>query len=211
MNIMPFAKLVKEMAFMTTKIVNEARKEHNAGTPLLTESEQQQWDAWNATQRNYPRDACVPHLVAGQAAITPGAVALVAGYQRLSYRELNQRANQLAHYLQTLDVGPNVLVGLCIERSLDLVVGLLGILKAGGAYVPLDPTYPPERLTFMLRDAQVPVLVTQQHQAACLSYEGPQVICLDSDAAVLAQQSASNPVPAVTADDLAYVIYTSGS
>src|SRR2546425_7822097 len=189
MNIMPFAKLVKEMAFMTTKIVNEARKEHNAGTPLLTESEQQQWDAWNATQRNDPRDACVPHLVAGQAAITPGAVALVAGNQRLTYRELNWRANQLAHYLQSLGVGPNVLVGLCIERSLDMVVGLLGILKAGGAYVPLDPTYPSERLVFMLEDAHVPVLVTQQWLATHIPVHGMRVVCLDADAAALAQQS----------------------
>src|SRR5436305_7630768 len=116
--------------------------------------EQLQVAAWNTTQQDYPCNVCVPQLVALQAVATPEAVALVAGYQRLSYRELNQRANQLAHYLQTLDVGPNVLVGLCIERSLDLVVGLLGILKAGGAYVPLDPTYPPNRLAFMLEDAR---------------------------------------------------------
>ena len=196
---------------MTTKIVNEARKEHNAGTPLLTESEQQQLDAWNATQRNYPRDACVPHLVAGQAAITPGAVALVAGNQRLTYRELNQRANQLAHYLQTLGVGPNVLVGLCVERSLDMVVGLLGILKAGGAYVPLDPSYPPDRLAFMMEDAQAPVLVTQQHLVSRLPAQQAQVICLDADAAALARQSTTDPLSAITADDLVYIIYTSGS
>src|SRR2546421_7638896 len=211
MNLMPFAKLVKEMAFMTTKIVNEARKEHNAGTPLLTESEQQQLDAWNATQRNYPRDAYVPHLVAGQAAITPGAVALVAGNQRLTYRELNQRANQLAHYLQTLGVGPNVLVGLCVERSLDMVVGLLGILKAGGAYVPLDPSYPPDRLAFMMEDAQASVLVTQQHLVSRLPAQQAQVICLDTDATVLARQSTTDPISAITADDLVYIIYTSGS
>ena len=196
---------------MTTKIVNEAREEHNAGTPLLTESEQQQWDAWNATQRNYPRDACVPHLVAGQAAITPGAVALVAGNQRLTYRELNQRANQLAHYLQTLGVGPNVLVGLCVERSLDMVVGLLGILKAGGAYVPLDPSYPPDRLAFMMEDAQASVLVTQQNLVSRLPAQQAQVICLDTDATVLARQSTTDPISAITADDLVYIIYTSGS
>ena len=196
---------------MTTKIVNEARKEHNAGTPLLTESEQQQLDAWNATQRNYPRDACVPHLVAGQAAITPGAVALVAGNQRLTYRELNQRANQLAHYLQTLGVGPNVLVGLCVERSLDMVVGLLGILKAGGAYVPLDPSYPPDRLAFMMEDSKAPVLVTQQHLVSRLPAQQAQVICLDTDATVLARQSTTDPISAITADDLVYIIYTSGS
>ena len=187
------------------------REQQYADTPQLTDIERQQLVEWNTTQQDYLCNTCVPQLVALQTAATPEAGALVAGNQRFSYSELNQRANQLAHYLQALNVGSNVLVGLCIERSLDLVVGLLGILKAGGAYVPLDPTYPPERLTFMLRDAQVPVLVTQQHQAAGLSYEGAQVICLDSDAAVLAEQSVSNPVPAVTADDLAYVIYTSGS
>src|SRR5436305_9931281 len=187
MNIMYYIKLVKEMPFMTTKIVNEVQKQHNADTsllPLLTESEQHQLAAWNATQQNYSRDACVPHLVAGQAAATPGAVALVAGHQSLTYRELNQRANRLAHYLQTLGVRPNVLVGLCMERSLDMAVGLLGILKAGGAYVPLDSTYPPERLAFMLEDSRVPILVTHQHLVTRLPTREAQVVCLDSDAAV---------------------------
>src|SRR6266516_5210204 len=211
MNIMPFIKLVKEVPFITMKIVNEVQKEHNADTPLLTESEQRQLTTWNATQQKYPQDACVPHLVAGQAAATPDAVALVAGNQRLTYRELNQRANQLAHYLQTLGVRPNVLVGLCVERSLDMVVGLLGILKAGGAYVPLDPSYPPDRLAFMVEDAQAPVLVTQQHLVSRLPAQQAQVICLDADAAALARQSTTDPDAKATADDLAYVIYTSGS
>src|SRR5436305_10850958 len=110
----------------------------------LTEIEQQLLAEWNATKRNYPQDGCVPQLIAVQAAATLDGVALVMGNQVLSYRELNKRVNRLAHYLQSLGVGPNVLVGCCMERSFDLVVGLLGILKAGGAYVPLDPTYPPE-------------------------------------------------------------------
>jgi amino acid adenylation domain-containing protein len=164
-----------------------------------------------ATQQDNPRDTCVPQLVAAQAATTPDAVALVANDQVLSYRELNCRANQLAHYLRTLGVGPNVLVGCCVERSLDMVVALLGILKAGGAYVPLDPTHPPERLAFMLEDAQVPVLITKQPLATRLPTLRAQVVYLDVDAAVLAQQSETNPVPTVTADDLVYVIYTSGS
>src|SRR6266487_1924044 len=202
------------MPFMTTKIVNEVQKQHNADIPLLpllTESEQHQLAAWNATQQNYPRNACVPHLVAGQATVTPDAVALVAGHQRLTHRELHQRANQLAHYLQTLGVRPNVLVGLFVERSLDMVVGLLGILKAGGAYVPLDPSYPPDRLAFMVEDAQAPVLITQQHLVSRLPAQQARVICLDADAAVLAQQSPADPISAVTADDLVYIIYTSGS
>src|SRR5437667_12531050 len=149
------------MPFMTTKIVNEVQKQNNAGIPLLpllTESEQHQLAAWNATQQNYPRNVCVPHLVAGQATATPGAVALVAGHQRFTYRELNQRANQLAHYLQTLGVRPNVPVGPCVERSRDMLVGLLGTLKAGGAYVRLDPSYPPNRLPFLAENPQAPVL-----------------------------------------------------
>jgi amino acid adenylation domain-containing protein/FkbM family methyltransferase len=150
-------------------------------------------------------------LVAQQVAVRPEATALVVDNQRLSYGELNRRANQLAHYLQMLGVRPNVLVGLLLERSMDMVVGLLGILKAGGAYVPLDPAYPPDRLRFMLEDAQITVLVTQQRQVAGLPYQGARVVCMDSDAAALAQQSASNPISAVTAADLAYVIYTSGS
>src|SRR2546430_3647077 len=127
---------------------------------LLTEIEQQRLATWNVTQQNYPRHTCIQQLVAMQVATTPDAVALVAGDQMLSYRELNRRANQLAHHLQTLGVQPNVLVGCCLERSLDMVVVVLSILKAGGAYVPLDPGYPPERLTFMLEDAQASVLVT---------------------------------------------------
>src|SRR5690349_13723137 len=111
------------------------REEHCADIPLLTESELQQLVAWNATQQNYARNASVPEVRAAEAAATPDAVALVAGSQVLGYRDLNRRANQLAHYLQTVGVRPGVLVGLCVERSLDMVVGLLGILKAGGAYV----------------------------------------------------------------------------
>ncbi len=192
-------------------VVAAAKEPHCIDMPHPSEIEWQQLVAWNATQQDYPRDLCVPQLVAKQAATAPDAVALVAGDQVLSYRELNRRANQLAHYLQALGVGPNVLVGLCVERSLDMVVGLLGILKAGGAYVPLDPTYPSERLVFMLEDARAPVLVTQQRLATHLPIQGTRVVCLDADAAVLARQSVADPISEVTIDDLAYVIYTSGS
>src|SRR5436309_4432244 len=139
------------------------REEHRTGMSLLAERERQQLAEWNATEQSYPRDACIPQLVAAQAVATPEAIALVMGEQVIRYRELNHRANQLAHFLQALGVGPQMLVGICLERSLDLVVGLLGILKAGGAYVPMYATYPAERLRFMLEDAQVPVLVTQHH------------------------------------------------
>lgn len=187
------------------------RERDGADISLLTASEQQQLAAWNATEQDYPREVCVPQLVAAQAATTPDAIALVMGEKSLSYRELNQQANQLAHYLQALEVEPEVLVGLCVERSLEMVVGLLGILKAGGAYVPMDPSYPPERLKFMMEDAQVPVLVTQQHLATRFALHKVRTICLDSDATLLTQQEVTNPPSISTITDLAYVIYTSGS
>lgn len=167
--------------------------------------------AWNNTQQDYAQDACIHQLIARQAAGTPGAVALVAGNELLSYSDLNERANQLAHYLLTLGVGPAHLVALCVERSLDMVVGLLGILKAGGTYVPLDPSYPPERLSYMLQDAQVSALVTRQDLTARFPEQGVRMVCLDTDAALLARQSVTDPISMVTQQDLAYVIYTSGS
>ena len=194
-----------------SEVYDVVREEHSRALPLLTEIEQHQIAAWNATQQDYPRDVCVPQLVARQAAATPEAVALAAGDQTCTYRELNRRANQVAHYLQTLGVQPGVLVGLCVERSFDMVVGLLGILKAGGAYVPLDPGYPPDRLAFMLSDTQAPVLVTQQRLISRLPSGEARVVLLDTDTAVLAQQSEAEPVLSATASDLAYVIYTSGS
>ncbi len=200
----------------TSVNISHSQEQLVAGMHQLSEKERLQLAAWNATQQNYAQDACVHQLVAKQAAATPEAVAVVMGDQTLSYRELNERANQLAHLLQTLGVGPDVLVGLCIERSLDLIVGLLGILKAGGAYVPLDPGYPLERLAFMLRDAQAPVLVTKGHLVTRLHSQGARVVCLDADAGLLERQSASDPVACegevcLHLENLAYVIYTSGS
>lgn len=156
-------------------------------------------------------EACVPQLVAQQAAVTPATIAIVAGNQELRYRELNQRANQLAHYLRAQGVRANMLVGLCVERGLEMVIGLLGILKAGGAYLPLDPTYPRERLAFMLEDAQVSVLITQRHLVSHLSIQRGTTICVDSDAHLLAKQPESDPAITIIPADLAYVIYTSGS
>ena len=116
---------------------------------------------WNDTGRNYPKDRCIHELFEEQVERTPEAVAVVFEDQQLTYKALNRRANQLAHYLRKLGVGPEVRVGICVEQSIEMVVGLLGILKAGGAYVPLDPSYPKERLTFMLEDTRAAVLVTQ--------------------------------------------------
>src|SRR4029077_4711930 len=137
--------------------------------------------------------------------------AVVFGDEHLTYRELNGRANQLAHHLVSLGVGPDVLVGILVERSLEMVVGLLGILKAGGAYVPLDPAYPSERVAFMLEDSEVAVLLTQRHLLESIPYSRAKVVVLDSDWNEIAMEEADNPVHRDGAENLAYVIYTSGS
>ncbi len=165
----------------------------------------------NISQQATVQDTCIHHLIARQAAATPNAVALRAGNETLSYCELNQRANRLAHHLQALGVGSETLVALCVERSLEMVVGLLGILKAGGAYVPLDPSYPPERLTYMVQDSQASVLVTLHNLLPHFSEHSARIVCLDTDADTLAQQCATDPISTVAPNNLAYVIYTSGS
>jgi len=179
--------------------------------PLLTQFERQQLAAWNNTQTDYPKDACIHELFEEQVELTPDAIALVFEEQQLTYKELNQRANQLAHHLRNVGVGAEVLVGICLERSLEMVVGILGILKAGGAYVPLDPAYPQERLAFMLEDAQVPVILTQRQLVESLPKHQARIVCLDTDWEVMERQSEENLSPQVTPDNLAYVMYTSGS
>ena len=189
--------------------------------PLLTERERHQiLVEWNDTQANYPKDKCIHELFEAQVerclrqaadASTPDAIAVVFEQQQLTYRELNSRANKIAHHLQALGVKPEVLVGICVERSVEMVVGLLGILKAGGAYVPLDPDYPQERLSYMLSDSQVPVLLTQQRLVARLPQHQAVVICLEKESEHIAQYSRDNPVSGVLATHLADVIYTSGS
>ena len=180
--------------------------------PSLTGGERRQiLEEWNDTKRDYPKEKCLQELIEAQAERTPDAVAVVFEDKQLTYRELHARANQLAHYLRSLGVGPEVLVGLCLERSIEMVVGIVGVLKAGGAYVPLDPSYPGERLVFMLEDAQVPVLLTQAHLVGRFLESAARVICLDRDWQVLAAESVENPASVVTPENLAYVIYTSGS
>ncbi|MCA1992516.1 MAG: non-ribosomal peptide synthetase, partial [Coleofasciculus sp. S288] len=139
------------------------------------------------------------------------AIALIFEDKQLTYRELNNRSNQLAHYLQKLGVGSEVLVGLCVERSVETIVGMLGILKAGGAYVPLDPSYPPERLRFMIEDARLLVLLTQQHLVERLETHNTHIVCLDTDWDTIDHESQENPTSSATSNNLAYVIYTSGS
>jgi amino acid adenylation domain-containing protein len=180
--------------------------------PLLTQREQHQLLVeWNNTKAEYPSNKCIHQLFEEQVERTPDAVAVVFEGQQLTYNELNCRANQLAHYLQSLGVKPDELVGICVERSLEMIVGLLGILKAGGAYVPFDPDYPIERLSFMLEDAAVKVLLTQQKLINKLPEHQAQLICLDADWELISQFSQDNPITDVQATNLAYVIYTSGS
>ncbi|MEW6352922.1 MAG: amino acid adenylation domain-containing protein [Pseudomonadota bacterium] len=180
---------------------------------LLTEAERHQLlHAWTATTTAYPRDVTLAQLFEAQAQAHPDAVALVYEHASLTYSELNQRANALAHHLQAHGAGPEVRIGLCLERSLDLLVGLLAILKAGAAYVPLDPSYPSERLRFLLEDAGITLLLTHEHLRTRLPDTAVPTLCLDSEWVKLRQHYPDHtPVSAATADSLAYIIYTSGS
>ena len=180
--------------------------------PLLTEAERHQLLVeWNHTTVDYPEDRCLHELFEEQAERTPEAVAVAFEDEQLTYGQLNERANQLARHLQGLGVGPDTLVGICVERSLEMMVGLLGILKAGGAYVPLDPSYPSERLAFMLSDAGARVLVTRQSLAGVLPAGAAQLVYVDAHWATITQQAAGNLGTPIRLDQLAYVIYTSGS
>jgi amino acid adenylation domain-containing protein len=180
--------------------------------PLLTVSERQQLLVeWNETQVDYQKDRCLHDLIGMQAAETPDHVALVSETERLTYAELNQRANQLAHHLKQLGVGPEVLVGVFMERSVEMIVSLLGILKAGGAYVPLDPTYPQERLRFTFQDARLTVVLTQERLAESLPQSEARVVCVDREWPEIEKKNSTNPDSEARAANLAYLIYTSGS
>ena len=182
-----------------------------ARLPLLTAAEQDQLLVqWNQTQVSFP-DASLHQLFEAQVDRTPDAIAVVFADEALTYRELNQRANQLAHYLSGVGVGTETLVGIYLERSPDLILSILAILKAGGAYVPLDLTYPADRLGFMLADTQIPILITQSHLEAQFSERSLSCICLDTDGHAIAQSSPTNLVTPTTGDSLTYVLYTSGS
>ncbi|MFN6482394.1 MULTISPECIES: non-ribosomal peptide synthetase [unclassified Nostoc] len=166
---------------------------------------------WYENPAAYVSNICINQLFEYQVEKTPEQIAVIFEDKQISYQELNQRANQLAHYLQTLNVKPEVLVGICLERSLEMIVGLLAILKAGGAYVPLDPAYPSERLALMLEDSQLPILLTQQHLLSKLPEHQAHIVCLDSDKEAITQQSQENLTCLATDKNLSYVIYTSGS
>nr|VFK53829.1 MAG: amino acid adenylation domain-containing protein [Candidatus Kentron sp. TC] len=180
--------------------------------PLLTEAEKQRiLVEWNDTKVPYPQGKCVHELFEDRAAKTPDAVALVFEDLEVSYGELNARANRLAHRLRTLGVGPEALVGLFVERSVEMIVGLLAILKAGGAYVPLDPEYPKDRLAFMAEDAGLKVLLCHGATRDRLPECPARILDMDTEAAAIAGENPDNPAQLATSDNLAYVIYTSGS
>ena len=180
--------------------------------PLLTDPEKQQiLVEWNQTQVPYRDHQCIHQLFEEQVAKNPDAVAVIYEQECLTYQQLNQKANQLAHYLQSLGIKTEELVGVCVERSPLIIIGILGILKAGAAYLPLDPSYPPNRLIYMVEDSGVSVVLTQEKLANTLQLENLQKVYLDQDWPIISQQSSDSPVSETQAKNLAYVIYTSGS
>jgi amino acid adenylation domain-containing protein len=179
--------------------------------PMLSGAEQRQFAEWNRTETEYPRELCMHELVETQAFRTPNANAVEHGGQSLTYRELNQRANQLAHFLAKRGIGPESKVGICLRRSLELPVALLAVLKSGAACVPLDPAYPKERLTYMLEDSGTALVLTQAGLLAEVTDFDAEVINLDADWAMFADESRENVRSGVKPENLAYLIYTSGS
>ncbi|PYP82401.1 MAG: non-ribosomal peptide synthetase, partial [Blastocatellia bacterium AA13] len=166
---------------------------------------------WNGTATAFPADAAIASLFEAQAARTPDATAVTHGEERITYDCLNRRANKLARHLGSLGVGPEVVVGLCTDRGIEVVIGMLGILKAGGAYLPLDSQYSFERLTLMLEDSMAPVIVTQERLVDRLPGHWAHLLCLDSDAEAIERESDENPAPSAAPDNIAYIMYTSGS
>ncbi|MEM9274437.1 MAG: amino acid adenylation domain-containing protein, partial [Cyanobacteria bacterium P01_F01_bin.143] len=205
------SRMVEHLENLLTAMVTNPQQ-RLAELSLLTEAEQHQLLVeWNDTEVVYPQEKCIHQLFEAQVEKTPDAVAVVFEEQTLTYTELNTKANQLAHYLQQLGVNPNVLVGICVERSLSMLIGLLAILKAGGTYIPLDPNYPSERLSYILKNSNASVLLTQASVLESIPDNQAQIVCWDKDEELIAQQNPDNLDCPVTADDLAYIIYTSGS
>ncbi len=202
-------RLFEHLSLILTYLLENKDKTVNIPI-LLTETEQQQLTNWNNTHKNYPH-ACLHQFIEYQVQKTPDSIAAIYENNHLTYRQLNAKANQLAHYLHDLGIQIEDFVGIYIERSLEMIIGLLGILKAGAAYVPLDPSYPTERIEFMLQDAAPPVLLTQQRLLDSLPICQTQIICLDSDWYKITQKSNKNLNLMIELDQLAYMIYTSGS
>jgi amino acid adenylation domain-containing protein/thioester reductase-like protein len=207
------ARIERMLGHFQTLLAAIATRPHQRLSELsiLTTNEQQQLWSWNCNQLLFPQHLCIHQLFEVQVERTPDAVAVVWGDEQLTYQELNTQANQLARYLQKQGVSPGILVGICGEPSLELIVGLLAILKAGGAYLPLDPSYPQERLAWMLTDAQISVLLTQERLLTSLPTHQAKIICWDKDRDAIALSSQENLANRNYPENLAYVIYTSGS
>ncbi|NEP45447.1 MAG: AMP-binding protein, partial [Okeania sp. SIO2H7] len=194
------------------KLIKTKLKVNNHQKTILTEAERHQLLVeWNDTTIEYPKDKCIHQLFEAQVEKTPDAIAVKFEGKKLTYQQLNQRSNKLAHYLKTLGVGVNVKVGICVERSLEMVIGLLGILKAGGAYVPIDASYPAERLNYMLGDTAVPILLTSESILEHLPEHSARMVFLDRDWRAITRLSDKNLNGGVKPENLGYVIYTSGS
>lgn len=208
------AKTIQRMCgHYTTILTSIALNPHQSISelPMLTERERVQilYD-WNATQAEFPQ-TCVHQIFEQQVALRPDSIAVLFEERQMTYRELNQRANQVANFLRKRGVGPEVLVGVCLERCPEVLVALLGIWKAGAAYVPLDPAYPVDRLSFMVSDSGTKVLLTDSKHKQLFGSSAGEIICLDSGWSVIAQENNGNPAPTATPSNLAYVMYTSGS
>ena len=211
LSVVSIEKMQREF---TTFLQNSVAHLHKpvSHLPLLTERERHQLLVeWNATQADYPQEQCVHQLFEAQVERTPHETAVVCAEGTLTYQDLNQKANQVARYLQRHGVGPEVLVGLCVDRSLDMMIALLGTLKAGGAYVPLDPAYPSDRLAYMLHESRATLLLAQHDLLEQLPQERPEVVCIDTNWSCISQEETSNVESEVNARNSMYVIYTSGS
>ena len=208
-------QMLRHYISILTAITHD-RSQRVSEVPILSDVERcQVLHEWNASTAEYPSEECIQQLFAEQVERTPNATAVVCEEESLSYRELNRRANQLGHYLRKMGVGPDSRVAICVERGLEMIVGLLGVLKAGGAYVPLDPSYPPERLRFMLEDSAPVVLLTQGHLEGLFTGVRECLAVLDVTAAATWQEQPDTDLECasvgLTSEHLAYVIYTSGS
>ena len=204
------SRLVERFVTLLAGVVADPKRQVS-GIELLTAAERSQLTKWSGTAAASVGDRCVHELVEKHARIRPEAVAVVCGANRLTYGQLNARANQLAHHLRASGVGPEVLVGVCVQRGLDMVVALLAVLKAGGAYLPLDPSYPAQRLAFMLQDSGTGLVVTRRDLAERFTDPAARMIFLDTDRPAIGSCPVTDLPPGAGADNLAYVIYTSGS
>ena len=203
--------MIEHFKVLLSSIVNNPNKEISK-LELLTEKEKKQiLIDWNNTTVDYPQDKCIHQLFEEQVIQTPDNIAIVFEEEKLTYKQLNEKANQLANYLVKQGVKSEILVGICCDRSLQMIIAILAVLKAGGCYMPIDPNYPQERLEFMLKDSQISILLTQQQLVNNLDLSVQNIVKLDHDWELITQENKENLINFANPHSLAYVIYTSGS